>query len=385
MIYKKKSFIYVAIFFWMLCEISIFANFPQQKTRHAITYRLESWRRLGDTILTYTKAKLLAYTYNLDFFYKSFPYSDQFILHETEKQLTLAMEQKFSKTIEVLTLQDLEDNLASDQPILFECQFLTQTPWPYIFSREHPDFEKQLKEMLTPVTSLPSLPKPPAVVSVAVHVRKGGGFDHPLGSLQEYQDNESITGFHLKKNNIAGSCTDIWPLKWNPGPRYIESVKKFVQRKTQFSDYIWPTKFPSDQYYIDHIKKLAEMLPGKNLLIYLFTDDPNPQAIMQRYSKALEDYPRIIFSFREQENRHNKNVLDDLFAIAQCDCIISANSSFAFAAHLLGNHSIIMFPIHAITLPDKIIMNKVAVATLENPYDLKKRKIFYNEWLYKLK
>lgn len=158
-----------------------------------------------------------------------------------------------------------------------------------------------------------------------------------------------------------------------------------MQRKTQFSDYIWPTKFPPDQYYIDHIKKLAEMLPGKNLLIYLFTDDPNPQAIMQRYSKALEDYPRIIFSFREQENRHNKNVLDDLFAITQCDCIISANSSFAFVAHLVGNHSIIMFPIHAITLPSRILVNKVAIVTLDNPYDLNKRKLFYNEWLYKLK
>lgn len=146
----------------------------KKSVQHAITYRLENWRRLGDTILTYTKAKLLSYAYNLDFLYKEFSYSDQFFLHKVEKQFTPEIQQTFSKTIEVLTLKDLENNLASDEPILFECQFLTQTPWPYIFSRENPNFENHLKEMLTPINPLQTLPKPPAVISVAVHVRKGG-------------------------------------------------------------------------------------------------------------------------------------------------------------------------------------------------------------------
>jgi hypothetical protein len=357
------------------------------KNNHcAITYKLESWRRLGDNIITYCKAKLLSLIYNIPLFYKPFPYSDEFVLHNIEILLTPEIEKNYETSIPVHKISELEEGFKSGKSILFESHFLTETPWLYSYSREHPEFEKEIKSMLTLITPFEPLSKPENVVPVALHVRKGGGYDSPLASKQEYKlDDAPLSGIYLKKNSPPNSCTDIWPIKWPIGPNFIDEVTKFVYKKNHFSDYTWPIKFPCDQYYIDHLRYLSNFLKDRQLLVYLFTDDPNPETIMQRYSQALADCSRIIFSYRQKDNHHTKNVLHDLFAIIQCDCLISASSSFAHVAQLLGNHSILIMPLHAITLPDKIIMNKVAVFGMNNAYDLENRKLFYNELIYKLK
>jgi hypothetical protein len=355
------------------------------ENRHAITYKLESWRRLGDTIISFCKAQYFADLYNLTLLYKPFPYSDQFILHQSTTPLSQDLEEQFEKTIVVNGAKDIEKHLQSESPILFESHFLSESPWLYTYSRENINFEKKIKKLFTPVIEINPLPKPPAVVTVALHVRKGGGFDRPLASTQEYSIDDQVNGIYLKKNVPGNSCTDIWPIKWPAGFKYNETVKQMIEKKNHYSDYTWPIKFPPDQYYIDHLKYLSDFLNDKQLLVYLFTDHPNPQEIVERYSKALKDYSRIIFSYREAGNHHTKNVIQDLFSIMQCDCLISASSSFAHAAQLLGNHSICIMPTHAITLPDKVIMNKVAVFGVNNGHDPSKRTLYCNELQYKIK
>lgn len=355
------------------------------KNKHAISYKLESWRRLGDTIISFCKAQYFADLYNLKLLYKPFPYSDQFSLDQSSTRFIEAQEKQFEKTIIVNTSKDIEEHLKSDYSVLFESHFLSETPWLYTYSRQNIDFEKKIKELFTPINKVDSLPKPPGVVTVALHVRKGGGFDHPLASQQQYLLEEATIGIYIKKNTPGNSCTDIWPILWPIGFKYIEAVRQLMEKKTRFSDYTWPIKFPPDQYYIDHLKYLSDFLKDQQLLVYLFTDDQNPSDIVQRYSAALKDYPRIIFSYRQSGNHHTKNVIQDLFAIAQCDCLISASSSFAHAAQLLGNHSICIMPTHAITLPEKIIMNKVAVFGVNNAHDRHSRKIYCNELHYKIK
>jgi hypothetical protein len=330
-------------------------------------------------ITTFCKAKYFAKKYKLPFLYKPFSYSDQFALHSQETILNEEHLKQFSKVIEVTKLEDIENNLQSQEPILFECHFLSITPPMYFYSREDRDFEQAIKSLFAPIIPIAPLPKPEGVITVALHVRKGGGFDKPLASAQEYAGTEQIKGLYLFKKNPSGSHDDIWPIKWPVGTKYAEAVKKYVTKKNNCSDYIWPIKFPPDQYYIDQLKELAKMLPGKNLLVYLFTDDPNPENIMQRYSTALIDCPRIIFSYRQKGNHHTKNVLVDLFSIIQCDCLISASSSFAHAAQLLGNHAIFLFPMHAITFPDRIIMDTIGMITVQNAHDPQMRKLSYSE------
>lgn len=360
-----------------------------QKKSHsqcAITYKLESWRRLGDNITTYCKAKYFSYLYNIPLLYKPFPYSDQFVFSTKETLLTSDLEKSFSKIIPFDHIKDFDMQIKNEESILLECHFLTETPSMYTFTRQDPAFEKIIKEMLCPLIPIDPLPKPPSIITVALHVRKGGGFDKPLASQQEYNlENTQTKGIYLRKNNLPGSHIDIFPIKWPAGIMYIDAVKKYIEKKNSFSDYIWPIKFPPDQYYIDQLKELAGMLPGKNLLVYIFTDDPNPEDIMERYSNQLKDYPRIIFSYRQKGNHHTKNVIEDLFAITQCDCLISASSSFATAAQLLGNHSVLMFPVHAIALPDKIVINKVGVLCMKNEDTTESRKLSYNEISHKIK
>ena len=351
----------------------------------AITYKLEGWRRLGDNITTVAKTEYFAQNCRLKFIYKPFPYSDQFKLHQTETQLTKEIEQRFSKIVKVNKIADIEEGLKTGEAILFEAHFLSETPWLYAYSRQNANFENRIKDMFTPLIHIDPLPKPEGVVTVALHVRKGGGFDMPLASQQEYDLNDHIEGIYIKKNAPPNSCTDIWPIKWPAGHKYIEAVKKFAEKKNHCSDYVWPIKFPPNQYYIDHLKYLSDFLATKQLLVYLFTDDPNPESIVTRYSEALRFYPRIIFSYRQAGNHHTKNVLEDLFAIMQCDCLISASSSFAHAAQLLGNHSILIMPTHAITLPDKILMNKVNVFGVNNAQDRAQRALHSSELVYKIK
>jgi predicted glycosyltransferase len=85
--------------------------------------------------------------------------------------------------------------------------------------------------------------------------------------------------------------------------------------------------------------------------------------------------PQVSFYYRNTENNHDKNVIEDLFAIAESDALICASSSFAFIAMILGDHSVIIFPEHAITMPDKVIIDKVKVIRVQNPDNYSKRKV----------
>lgn len=356
---------------------------PKKAGAHAITNGREKWRRLGDHITTYCKMKYYSYTYQLPVLYTTFEYSEQFQLHYEETILNDELQKKFKKIVLINTEKDLTDNLSSEDPILFVTIFLSPTPSLFSFSRQ-PDnqaFEQEIKAMLTPIKPILPLPKPANVTTVAVHVRKGGGYDQPLGSAQEYTVQEPLVKekeVYLYKNNPYNCCIDMWPMGYEPGPGYITRTTEFIYKKTNFSDYIWPIKFPADQYYIDQIKRLSEMLPGQDLLVYLFTDDKNPEEIVKRYKQALKK-ENIIFSYRKFGNNHDQNVLEDLFLLAQCDCIISASSSFASIAQLLGNHAVIMFPTHAITMPDKIIIDKVGVLQIKISSEAEQKKLIYKE------
>ena len=382
--------------YFMLFLLSVFSYAPHiiakksnssnAKPLHAITYRIEEWRRLGDCITTVCKTLYFAKAHGLPVYYRDFPYFDQFTVSQNATMLSPEIIQSFSKVVPITTQAELVKHLESKEPTLFECQFLSETPPMYSVTREFPEFENLIKKAFTPLIEIPQLAKPPAVITVALHVRKGGGFDKPLGSKQEYGPEHSLPkGIYLKKNSPQGSHIDAWPIKWPAGGMYIEAVKHYIYKKMNFSDYIWPIKFPCDQYYIDQLKELASIFPGKNLLVYIFTDDPEPEKIMERYSAQLKDHPRIIFSYRTKDNHHTKNVIEDLFSLTQCDCLISASSSFATVAQLLGNHQILMFPIWAVTLPDKIVINKVGIITVKDHEDTAKRKIEYREIVHKIK
>ncbi len=374
--------------FYIISTMIIFNFCHASNPKFAMTNLVEPWRRLGDNITTVSKMLYFEYTYkehSFAVYFNEFPYFDQFAISQNASMFYPAIEKDFPKKVLINKHTDIEKYLSSSESVLFVCHFLSETPPLYTLKCELPDFEALIKKAFRPLVDIPTLPKPSAVTTVALHVRKGGGFDKPLGSKQQYAPDHTLpTGFYLKKNSPEGSHMDAWHINWPASPMFIEAVKHYIFKKANYSDYIWPIKFPCDQYYIDCLKELAAIMPGKNLLVYLFTDDPEPEKIMERYSAQLKEFPRIIFSYRATDNHHTKNVIEDLFSLTQCDCMISASSSFAHAAQLLGEHEILMFPVSAITFADRILINKVGILTNNKTKNHCNNKLEYREITYSI-
>ena len=86
------------------------------------------------------------------------------------------------------------------------------------------NFKELLRKELTPLIPLEKIKIPDDKITVALHVRKGGGHDAPL----------------------------------------------FQRRhKLKFPDLAYPLKFPPDSYFIDQLIKLSEILNDKPLYVFL--------------------------------------------------------------------------------------------------------------------
>ena len=151
---------------------------------------------------------------------------------------------------------------------------------------------------------------------MAVHVRKGTGYDQPLLSYQ---------------------CFD------NSTGRVVNNPCVCEAHKDYFVDKAYPVKFPPDQFYINHIKWLSEYYDNKSLYVHIFTDDPFPKVLRDQYEAAV-NRQNIVWGCRENNNAHDQNVLQDLFDMAQFDCLIRSGSNFPQIAQLIGNHKMVIYP-----------------------------------------
>lgn len=271
----------------MFYLILFFLVFAQTICPHAITYELNGGR-LGDNLSTYCKAKWLSYKLGIPLLYKSFEYSDQLQLHTTDQLFSEEIKNTFDAIVKVKSMDDIKNN--KQENVLFVTNFYTQTPGLYEYSLQDVQFAQEIRNLLTPITT-PELPiKEKNSVTVALHVRTGGGFD-PKNSAQK-----------------------------------------------------WPTKFPPRSYYIEQLKTLRKLIEKTlSLHVYLFTDDAHPAELVQKYIQELSD-PTITFDFRTEHNSHDTNVVEDFYAMAQCDCLIRSSSLLAKATQLLGSHLIILYP-----------------------------------------
>ncbi|MGB8367544.1 MAG: hypothetical protein WCD44_04255, partial [Candidatus Babeliales bacterium] len=190
------------------------------------------------------------------------------------------------------------------------------------YMQEDEFFMKELKYMLQPVVKIPEIKLPSDTITVAVHIRKGGGYDQALSSLQYY-----------KRDMIS---------------------KRF------YADKRWPRKFPPEQYYADQIIKISELLSDQPLFIYIFTDDRNPTGLVNRIKKAVNK-SNITYSCRSRGNTYKTHVVEDLYNMARFDCLIRSGSSFAVAAQLLGNHKIVIYPKSLQWEGRKLIANEVTI------------------------
>ncbi len=315
----KKIFYSIILSLYWSVVITAQAN-------QAITY-FWGGGRFGDKIISYTTAKWISYKHNIPLLLKPFKYSLMLRLGREEKKYSKEIMQQFEEVMPIESGQDIIAH-AKDN-VIFESRggnfyingsSCIEEIVGHMLQDQH--FMTELKHMLQPMVPLSQIKLPQDKVTVAVHIRKGGGFDQSLSSIQYY------------RNNIIN--------------------KRF------YADQRWPLKFPPEQYYVDQIKKISTLLDDAPLFVYIFTDDRSPSRLVNRIKKAVNKN-NIAFGCRKRGNVHNAHVVEDFYNMACFDCLIRSCSNFAVAAQLLGNHKVIIYPQHLKWVGKKLIVDEVTI------------------------
>lgn len=305
----------------ILLPLTCFGN------QNAVSFK--SWGRLGDQILDYAHAKWISYKYGIPLLYKPFEYSDQLVLHDVEEHLT----QEKSKLYQHITLKTLSElEKPTSKPTLFFVTHFPDSFDEYLFIRwkslyVHVDWNDQkflsmMRKLIKPKQPLKLIHPPKEIISVALHYRNGGGFIYDT-----------------------------------------DSMKKQL-----------PLRFPADEYYFEQLTTLCHLVNDAPLYIYIFTDHPNPLELKKMFRIRFPS-ENIQFHCRAKDNKHDKNVLVDVFSMMNFDCIIRPVSHFSLIASHLGNFKIELCPKsgHWEENKTKFIVDEVNV-TQKASWDQKQKK-----------
>ncbi len=279
---KKEFFLYTLAALSLNCLAQCLETNHKEMYTSAITWE-PNGGRFGDNLLSYSRAKWLSYTYNIPLLYLPFKYSDQLMIHEKENIFTPESTQQFATIIHI--------------PIRYILlpynNTLYMSTWHSNITIDWYDqaFVEEIKKNIAPRYELEKVIIPNGYISIAVHVRNGGGF--------------------------------------------IVDTEEEKER--------CPLRFVPDEFFIAQIARLADMFPEQNLYVHIFTDHQEPAVLMQKFKQSL-DNPRITFGYREQDNSHSSNVLEDFFSMMEFDCLIRPGSHFSRFVQRLGNNKVVIYP-----------------------------------------
>jgi len=275
-----------------------------------VTYGL-SGGRLGDNLLSVAHAAWLSHSLGIPLTYTPFPYSDQ---------LKLSTLLKKPSCVKCSALNQLEDytklwnqclSSETQEPLLISLPYfpeisLESSPSPMAqINWDDAAFIKTLRGLIAPLQTFEEPKLPADRVSVALHIRTG------VGGIDE---------------------------------------KKFRQH--------WPLKGPPLSFYTDALKILWEM-QNRPLYVFIFTDDPDPVALQETLAKSFGGCD-IVFACRKNDNRADKNVLEDFFAMGKFSCLIRPDSNYSVVASKIFPYQVVIAPLHAQT-EDEIFIDKLLV------------------------
>lgn len=266
----------------------------------AVTYFV-SPGRFGDQILCYLHAKWISYHYGFPLLYKPFLHSEKFALHEKEELWTEEKQACFEQVVTHTKNGSFERPLSGSR--LYFIPFFSDLAEDHVlqpnwttFAVDWKDegFRKVLRELFAPLKehSFAGVIQDKSYLTVAVHVRKGGGYDF--------------------------ACAHM----------------------------VWPLRFPPLSYYVECLYKLSLMCPDRPIYAYVFTDDPNPQKIASELEKRLRGMP-ITIACRSSEDQKSSAAIEDLFAMMRFDCLIRSLSNFSLLPTLICDYQVVMTPKHS--------------------------------------
>ncbi|HBR70276.1 TPA: hypothetical protein DIC20_04580 [Candidatus Dependentiae bacterium] len=272
-----------------------------------VTY-LFSGGRFGDNVIAYLHTKWVAKKHDLQFKYRPFPYAEQLALHYKEP---IFNEQ--GKYEQVISVTD-QTRFIKDKNYLYVIPHFPESKFEYEqYKGLYPfyctvdwndkEFISEVRANIQPVRKLNLLNLPKDRICVALHVRKGGGYDTPLTADGYYPEEGKTTPF----------------------------------------DIVFPLKFPPDSFFVEQLKIFSESVNHKPIYAYIFTDDQNPKRLVDKYAAEL-NLPNITFDYRGKNNHHTANVLEDFFSLAQFHVLIRGESSFSIVASLLTKNQLVIYP-----------------------------------------
>lgn len=289
-----------------------------------VTYTF-SGGRFGDQLISYLHARWVAYKYKIPFVYVPFDYSDKLRVHKIHHETSAS----YTNTIVFPTKGakvKLDSLIDPNLDVLYVIPFFPESEdqknrlgyWNFDIDWSDKKFREILRKELSPIIALSKLNLPKDRKTVALHMRRGGGFDSLL------QDQ---------------------PVRL-PNARY--------------DDMRIPLKFAPLEFYLDQLVKLSDSLGNPPLYAHIFTDDKNPKALLEKCS-AILNKPNIALGTCDAESCPGSGVLDDFFSLTQFDILIRADSNFSLVAAKLANYEMEIYPIDSRWEGTKLIITDVAI------------------------
>ncbi len=295
----------------------------------AVTYGF-SGGRFGDCLIAYMHAKWVSYIFRVPLLYKSFEYSNKLAL-SLEKQ-PLHSQRNYRNKAELSKKNVLPSSLNANTlytiPFFPESRYGATRPhnrfmfFNFFVDWEDENFIKILRSAIQPIKPLDLVYPPEGKISIAMHVRRGGGFDGPLACELGDDDRQDKTVGYADVNVEA--------------------------------------KFPPQSYYIEQLRVLDKLFQGRPLYVHVFTDDQNPQKLVDTYKKEL-GLSSIEFCYRTGTNKHDLNVLEDFFSLGNFDCLIRGDSNFALVASKIFDYKLVVSPVYAHWEKNTLTIDRVDV------------------------
>lgn len=259
----------------------------------AVTYAF-SGGRFGDNLISYLHAKSFAEQNNLPLLYQPFPYSSQLLMSSHEHHYTECI-QHFRKGV---SLANGLPSVIEDETI-YVCPYFpaimgdsnNRSTFPFSVDWKDPKFRRNALKLIGPKNAVHLTYPPKEMISVALHVREGGGFD----------PDDVISFFKLKIPHIS--------------------------------------------FYIESLKVILQLFPGKTIYCHLFTDAKDPRSCLNKILLAMPENVPIQFQYREVGNQHDSSVLEDFFSLFNFDILIRPDSNFSIVPSLLYDYAVVCYPI----------------------------------------
>ncbi len=354
----------------LLVLLSVFTLKPA-----AVTYDF-SGGRLGDNIIAYSHARWVSYKYDIPLLYRPFNYSDQFGLHFKHRYFEMEDAIEFDKVVKFSELEGKHNELDIDRnsntlyivpyfpPVVSDIQerFHFDIGW------KEPGFQKLLHEEIVPIDPIIQLDLPQGKHHVAVHVRTGAGWDKIFQMKETTSTTKSVNP--VCKDSNEPSPSDI---QESEQEKKINNKLKLTSRsklreasKSKFADRLHPFKFPPNSYYVEQITRMSELLGDEPMYVHIFSDSSEVAAIAQYFEKEVNK-PNIEFGYRKEDNKHDANVLDDMYGLLQFDYLIRPESNFSIIAGKLKVYNITIYPAEYSWKLNKLCIDKAVTLIKDRP------------------